>query len=131
MFFVIQLCNVNKQNALFKLLFCLLHVSNILCSSSGRLYCTCSLIWYDIHAFKQAACHVKGCALFFPLFGVYAITRLVVLLYHLRLPTYLGQGHSRNYLGCKRSKNYTNICICTYTLPLHYTIPVQRNRFLT
>jgi len=62
-----------------------------------------------IHAFKQAVCHVKGCALFFPLFGVYAITHLEILLYHLRRPTYLGQAHSRNYLRCKRSKNYTNM----------------------
>jgi hypothetical protein len=48
---VMQLCNVNQQNALFKLMFqfsssCLPHVLNILCSSSGRLYCTCNLIWY-------------------------------------------------------------------------------------
>jgi len=51
---VIQLCNVKQQNTLFKLMFyfsssCLLLVSNILCSSSGRLYCTCSLMWYDFH----------------------------------------------------------------------------------
>jgi len=30
---------------------CLLHVSNILCLSSGRLYCTCSLICYVFHVF--------------------------------------------------------------------------------
>jgi hypothetical protein len=28
---------------------CLLHVSNILCSSSGRLYCTCGRIRYIFH----------------------------------------------------------------------------------
>jgi len=55
-----QLCNVNQQNALFKLMFqfsssCLLHVSNILCSSSERLYCTCSLIWFVfMHLCKQS-----------------------------------------------------------------------------
>jgi hypothetical protein len=48
---VIKLCKVNQQNALLKLMFyfnfsSLLHVSNILCSSSGRLYCTCSLMLY-------------------------------------------------------------------------------------
>ena len=56
---VIQLCNVDQQNALFKLMFqfnssCLLRVSNILCSASRRLYCTSSLIWYVFHAFMQA-----------------------------------------------------------------------------
>jgi hypothetical protein len=29
---------------------CLLRVSNIVCSSSGRQYCTCSLVWYVYHA---------------------------------------------------------------------------------
>jgi len=48
-YILIQLCNVNQQNALFKLMFwfnyfCLLHVSNIWCSLSGRLYRTCSFI---------------------------------------------------------------------------------------
>jgi len=103
--------------------FCLPHVSNILCSSSGRLYCACSIIWYVTHAFKQAVCHVEKCALVFPLFGVYAITRLEINLYHLRRPTYLGQGHSKNYLGCTCSENYTNIRICTYT---HYHCIIQQ-----
>ena len=53
-----ELCNVTQQNALFKLrlefISCRLHVSNTLCSSSGRLYCTCSLIWHVFHAFMQA-----------------------------------------------------------------------------
>jgi hypothetical protein len=45
---ITHLCNGNQQNALLKLMFensssCLLHVSNILCSLSGRIYCTCSL----------------------------------------------------------------------------------------
>jgi len=38
----------------------LLHVSNILYSSLGRLYCTCSLIWYVsacINAWKT--CHIR------------------------------------------------------------------------
>jgi hypothetical protein len=54
---VLQLCNVNQQNALLKLMFnssCLLHVSNILCSSSGRLCCVFSLIWHVFHEFMQA-----------------------------------------------------------------------------
>jgi hypothetical protein len=52
---ITELRHVNKQNALFKLVFefsssCLLHASNILCSSTGRLYCTCSLMWHVSHA---------------------------------------------------------------------------------
>jgi len=35
---------------------CLLHVSNILRSSSGRLYCTCSLIWNINHVCMKAVC---------------------------------------------------------------------------
>jgi len=56
---VIWFGNVNQQNALFKLMFqfnsfCLLHVSNILWPSSGRLCCIYSLIWYVFYAFLQS-----------------------------------------------------------------------------
>ena len=34
----------------------------MLCSSSGRLYCTCSLVCYFVHAFTQAVYQVEGCA---------------------------------------------------------------------
>jgi hypothetical protein len=62
-----RLCNVNQHNALFKLSFYfnssfLLHVSNVLCSSSVRLYCTYSLIRYVFHAFMQAVYQVEWCA---------------------------------------------------------------------
>jgi hypothetical protein len=42
----------NKMHT-FKIKFsssCLLYVSDILWSSSGRLYCTCCLMWYVFHA---------------------------------------------------------------------------------
>jgi hypothetical protein len=130
---LIQLRNVNHQMHFLNLCFnsfCLLHVSNILCLSSGRLYCTCSLMWYVIHAFKQAVCHVGGCALSFLLLGVCAIIRLEINLYHLRRTTYLGQRHSRNYLGCKCSANIQTY-VYAHTLPLHYTTADHINRFLT
>jgi len=64
---VIQLCNVNQKMHIFKLMFyfnssCLLHVSNILCSSSGMSYFTCSFIWRVFHAFIQAVWQVAVCA---------------------------------------------------------------------
>jgi hypothetical protein len=63
---VVQLRNVNQQNSFFKLIFqfnssCLLHVSNILCPSSRRLCCTCSLIWHAFHSFRQAVCQGEEC----------------------------------------------------------------------
>jgi len=60
----IQLCNVNQQNTPFKLMFYfnssyLLHVSNILCSSSGRLYCT-YMQFYMVYFPRIYASNVAG-----------------------------------------------------------------------
>ena len=59
--------SVNQQIPLFKSMFyfnssCLLHVSNILFSLSGRPYCTCNPVRYVFNAFLQGVSQDGGCA---------------------------------------------------------------------